>query len=63
MLLPLLMLTGEWCSYTHFSLAEIVVVVGGAIVPAPAVPASTRVSSRLKRVQGHSSPVKLQPVN
>ena len=31
-------------------LAEIPVLVGGAILPAPAVPASTRISARLKRV-------------
>ena len=36
-------------------LAEILVLVGGVILPA--VPASTRISARLKRVQGHSSPV------
>ena len=29
----------------------------GAILPALAVPASTRISDSLKRVQGHSSPV------
>ena len=31
--------------------------VGDAIPPAPAVPASTRISARLKCVQEHSSPV------
>ena len=30
--------------------AQIIVLVGGAILPAPAVPASTRISARLKRV-------------
>ena len=33
---------------TRFSLAEIVELVGGAIPPVPAVPASTRISARLK---------------
>ena len=37
------------------SVAEILVLVGGAIPPAPAGPASTRISARLKRVQGHST--------
>ena len=47
---------GELCSCTHFILAEILVLAGGVIPPAPAVPASTRISARLKRVQKHSSP-------
>ena len=46
----------ELCSRTHFSLAAILVLAGGVIPPAPAVPFSTRVSDRLKRVQEHSSP-------
>ena len=33
---------------------------GVAIPPAPAVPARTRISARLKRVQGHSSPVNVE---
>ena len=45
-------------SWTRFSLAEIVVLVGGAIPPAPAVPASTNISVRLKRVQEDSSRVR-----
>ena len=40
-------------------LAEILVLAGGAFLSAPAVPASTRISARLKRVQAHSSPVSL----
>ena len=52
-------LAGELCSPTHFILAEILELTGGAIPPASAVPASTRVSPRMKRVQEHSSPVKV----
>ena len=44
---------------TRFSLADILVLDGGTILPAPALPASTRISARLKRVQGHGSPVNL----
>ena len=44
-------------SLNTFSPAEILVLVGGAILPAPAVPASTGMSSRLERVQEHSSRV------
>ena len=43
-------------SLNTFHLAEILVLVGGAIPPAPAVPASTRIPARLQRVQGHVSP-------
>ena len=43
-------------------LAEILVLAGGAIQPAPAVPASTRISAGLKRVQEHSSPVNMPAV-
>ena len=39
---------GELCSRTHFSLAEILVLDGGAILPAGTVPTSTRISVRLK---------------
>ena len=44
---------------TRLSLVDIQVLIGGAIVPAPAVLASTRssISARLKLVQEHSSPV------
>ena len=49
--------TGGLCSRTNVILAEILVLVGGAILPAPAVPASTRISARLERVQEHTSPV------
>ena len=46
------------CVPEHVSaLAEILVLVGGAIPPAPAVPASTMISTRLECVQGHSSRV------
>ena len=45
------MFTRELCPWTHFSLAEILVLVGGAILPAPVLPASTRISARLKCVQ------------
>ena len=44
-------------------LPEILVLVGGAMPPAPAVPASTRISARLRRVQEHSSPVNIVPRN
>ena len=37
---------GELCSWTRFSLAEILLLAGGAILPKPAVPASTRISAR-----------------
>ena len=50
-------LTGELCPWTHFSLAEFLVLVGGAIPPAPVVPTSTRISARMKYVQGHNSAV------
>ena len=35
----------------RFSLAEILLMVGGAILPVPAGPSSSRISPRLKRVQ------------
>ena len=38
------------CVPPTFSLAEIQVLVGGAVPPALAVPVSTRVSDRMKRV-------------
>ena len=50
------MFTGELCSRTRFSLAEILVMVGGAIIPAPAVPASAMISAMPKCV-GNSSRV------
>ena len=50
----------ELCPWTRFSLAEILVLVGDAIPPAP-VPASTRISAGLKRVLGHSSLVNVRP--
>ena len=58
--LPSRMLAGELCSSpARFSLEEILVSVlaGRAILSAPAVPASTRISARLKSVQGHVSAV------
>ena len=42
-----------------FKIAEILVLVGDAIPPAPAVPASTGISARLKRVLAHRSPVNI----
>ena len=51
--------TRETCSCSHFILAEILVLIAGAIPPAPAVPASTRISARLKHVQEHSSAVNM----
>ena len=41
---------------TCFSRAEILELIDGSIPPAPAVPASTRVSAKLKYVQEHSLP-------
>ena len=54
----------ETCPRTRFilRLAEILVLAGGAILPALAVPASTRIVARLKRVQEHSSRVNIPPV-
>ena len=51
------MFTGELCFPTHFSLAEILVLPGTAGAGGMATPTNTRTSARLKRVQGHSSPV------
>ena len=42
---------------TYFFLAEILVLAGGAILPAPAVSASTRICASLKRVQERRAPV------
>ena len=39
------MVTGELCSWAHFILAKILVLAGGVILSAPAVPASTRISA------------------
>ena len=43
-----ILFTGETCPSTYFSLPEILVLAGGAILPAAAVPASTRISARMK---------------
>ena len=51
--------TVELCPRTHVSLADILVLVCDAILPAPVVPSSTRISAWLKRVQKHSSPVNI----
>ena len=51
--------TGELCSCTHFSLAEILVPAGTTGAGAIARLTSTMISARLKRVQEHSSPVKM----
>ena len=53
----------EWlkCAPEHvFILADILVLVGGAILPAPAVTASIRIFTRLKRVLGHGSAVDMR---
>ena len=47
--------------WTHFSLTEILVLAGGTILPAPAVPVSTRVSGRLRCVQGAARPPSSPP--
>ena len=39
---------------TRSSLAEIMVLVGDAILPVPGVPASTRIAARLKSVHEHT---------
>ena len=44
---------------TLFIPAEIPVLVGGAILPVPTVPTSTRISARQKRVQEHVSRVNI----
>ena len=51
------MFTGELCSCTRSSLAEILVLDGTAGADKMAPPTSTRIFARLKRVQGHGSPV------
>ena len=40
-----------------FSLADVLVLVSGAILPGPAVPSNTRISAWLKRTRGHVSRV------
>ena len=47
---------------THCSLAEILVLAGAAGAGGMAPPANTRISARLKRVIGHSSPVNVVEV-
>ena len=51
------MFTRELCSWTHFSLAEILVLACTTGAGGRAPPASTRIYARMKCVQGHSSPV------
>ena len=51
------MFMGELCSLTHCSLADILVLADGTILPAPVMPSSTRILARLKCVQKHSLPV------
>ena len=46
-------------SRTRLILPEIRVLAGGAILPAPAVPASTKISTRLGRFQGRVSPINI----
>ena len=48
--------TRELRPWTRFSLAKILVLAGGAIPPAPAVPASTRISARLQRARNTVHP-------
>ena len=45
----------------RYSLTDILVLAGGTILPAPAMPASTRISARLKRAHAHSSRVGMNP--
>ena len=47
-------------SPTRFSLAVILVLAGIAGAGRKALPASTRISARMKHVQGHSSPVNVE---
>ena len=53
------MFKGEMWFPTRFSLAEILVMDGPAGNMAP--PASTRISARIKHVQGHGSPANVAP--
>ena len=50
-----MMFTHKTRPKTRLILAEILVLDGGAILPAPVVPASTRICARLKHDQEHSS--------
>ena len=48
------------CGYEHlFQSSRAQVLHGGVIPPAPLVPASIRISARLKQVQAHSSRVNI----
>ena len=49
--------TGELCSPTRFSLAETLALAGTTGAGRMAPPTRTRISAKLKRVQGHSVPV------
>ena len=48
---------------TRFSPAEILVLAGCDILPAPVLPSSTRIYARLKRVMGHGSAVNKHTVS
>ena len=50
---------GVWGSASQHVSAEILVLAGSIILPAPAAPASTGISARLKRVPEHTSRVKM----
>ena len=54
MYMVIIVFTGETCSLPYFSLAEILVLDGIAGAGRMASPASTKISARLKCVQGHS---------
>ena len=49
------MFTGERSPRKYFILAQILELTGGAILPAPAVPVSTMIITRLKCIQKHNS--------
>ena len=51
--------TAELCSWTRFSLAEILVLACTAGANGMAPPTITRISARMKRVLGHSSAVNM----
>ena len=53
--------TGELCSPTRFSLAETLALAGTTGAGRMAPPTRTRISAKLKRVQGHSSSGKVVP--
>ena len=54
--------TGELSPRMSFSLADILVLAGGVILPVPAVPARSRISAKLTRVQEYTSAVNVAPL-